>query len=70
MLFIAHDLSMVRFLSTRVGVMYKGELVEVGDTEEIFNNPKHPYTKSLIDAMPLPNPEREKEKLRLLKEGA
>ncbi|MCR5467740.1 MAG: ABC transporter ATP-binding protein [Lachnospiraceae bacterium] len=68
MLFIAHDLSMVRFLSTRVGVMYKGELVEVGTTEEIFNNPKHEYTKKLIAAMPIPDPDIEREKIRLFKE--
>jgi peptide/nickel transport system ATP-binding protein len=70
MLFIAHDLSMVRFLSTRVGVMYKGELVEVGTTEEIFEHPRHEYTRRLLDAMPIPDPALEKEKLHRFKEGA
>jgi peptide/nickel transport system ATP-binding protein len=70
MLFIAHDLSMVRFLSTRVGVMYKGELVEVGATEDIFEHPQHEYTRRLIDAMPIPDPALEKEKLRRFKEEA
>lgn len=55
-LFIAHDLSMVRFLSDRVGVMQKGRLVEVGETEEIFSAPKHPYTKKLLSSIPIPDP--------------
>ena len=57
MLFIAHDLSMVRFLSTRVGVMYRGHLVESADTEELYRHPLHPYTRSLLEAMPIPDPD-------------
>lgn len=55
-LFIAHDLSMVKYISDRIGVLHLGHLVETGTTEEIFNNPIHPYTKSLLSAIPLPNP--------------
>lgn len=55
-LFIAHDLSMVRYVSERVGVMYLGKLVEICESEEIYNNPLHPYTKGLLGAIPIPNP--------------
>ena len=55
-LFIAHDLSMVRYISDRVGVMHKGHLVETGLTEEIFEHPVHPYTKSLLSAIPIADP--------------
>jgi oligopeptide transport system ATP-binding protein len=61
-LFIAHDLSMVRYLSDRVGVMCKGHLVEVGDTNTIFENPLHPYTRSLLSAIPLPDPVLERKR--------
>lgn len=62
-LFIAHDLSVVRFISDRIAVIYKGDIVEVAETEELFTNPIHPYTKSLLSAVPIPDPilEREKE---------
>lgn len=59
-LFIAHDLSMVKYISNRIGVMHLGYLVEVGTREEIFNNPIHPYTKSLLSAIPTPDPIYEK----------
>lgn len=59
-LFIAHDLSMVKYISNRIGVMHLGHLVEVGTREEIFNNPMHPYTKSLLSAIPNPDPIYEK----------
>ena len=59
-LFIAHDLSMVKYISNRIGVMHLGHLVEVGTREEIFNNPIHPYTKSLLSAIPNPDPIYEK----------
>lgn len=61
-LFIAHDLSIVRFISDRVGVMLKGKIVELADTEELFNNPIHDYTKSLLSAVPIPDPIYEKSK--------
>lgn len=62
-LFIAHDLSIVRFISDRIGVIYKGNIVEVCEGEELFNFPLHPYTRSLISAIPLPDPEIEKDKV-------
>uniref|UniRef100_UPI0037498073 ABC transporter ATP-binding protein n=1 Tax=Streptococcus hepaticus TaxID=3349163 RepID=UPI0037498073 len=62
-LFIAHDLSVVRFISDRIAVIHKGVIVEVAETEELFNNPIHPYTRSLLSAVPIPDPilERQKE---------
>ena len=62
-LFIAHDLSIVRFISDRIGVIYKGNIVEVADAEELFNFPLHPYTRSLISAIPIPDPRLEKNKV-------
>ena len=59
-LFIAHDLSMVKYISDRIGVLHLGYLVEAGTKEEIFSNPIHPYTRSLLSAIPFPNPEVEK----------
>lgn len=59
-LFIAHDLSMVKYISDRIGVLHLGHLLETGTTDEIFSNPVHPYTKSLLSAIPIPNPELEK----------
>lgn len=64
-LFIAHDLSMVKYISDRIGVLHLGHLVETGTTEEIFENPVHPYTKSLISAIPQPNPCVEKNRTSL-----
>ncbi|MEA5067448.1 MAG: oligopeptide/dipeptide ABC transporter ATP-binding protein [Christensenellaceae bacterium] len=55
-LFIAHDLSMVRYVSDRVGVMYLGKLVELADAEDIYRQPKHPYTVGLLNSIPIPNP--------------
>lgn len=68
-LFIAHDLSMVKHISDRIGVMYLGYLVELADSEELFNNPIHPYTKALLSAIPLPEPEIEKNRKRIMLEG-
>lgn len=62
-LFIAHDLSIVRFISDRIGVIYKGDIVEIADAEELFNYPMHPYTRSLISAIPIPDPQLEKNKV-------
>ena len=61
-LFIAHDLSIVRFISDRIGIIYKGEIVEIAEAEELFNFPMHPYTHSLISAIPIPDPVLEKNK--------
>ena len=65
-LFIAHDLSMVKYISNRIGVMHLGYLVEVGTRDEIFNNPVHPYTKSLLSAIPNPDPIYEKSRYILI----
>ncbi len=62
-LFIAHDLSIVRFISDRIGVIYKGDIVEVAEAEELFHYPLHPYTRSLISAIPIPDPLLEKNKV-------
>ena len=62
-LFIAHDLSVVRFISDRIGVIYKGDIVEVATAEELFDYPLHPYTRSLISAIPIPDPKLEKNKV-------
>ena len=64
-LFIAHDLSMVKYISDWIGVMHLGHLVETGTTDEIFRNPVHPYTKSLLSAIPKPNPRVEKNRIAL-----
>ena len=60
-LFISHDLSVIQYLSDRIAIMYLGEIVEIGKTEEIFSEPKHPYTKALLSAVPEINPTTEKE---------
>lgn len=62
-LFIAHDLSIVRFISDRIAVIYKGDIVEIADAEELFDFPLHPYTHSLISAIPIPDPKLEKNKV-------
>ncbi|MBD1383055.1 ABC transporter ATP-binding protein [Metabacillus arenae] len=63
-LFIAHDLSMVKYISDRIGVMYFGRLVELADADELYKNPIHPYTKSLLSAIPLPDPIYERSRVR------
>lgn len=63
-IFIAHDLSMVKYISDRIAVMYRGKIVEIGSADEIYNNPQHEYTKSLLSAIPLPNPVYEKSRKR------
>lgn len=61
-LFIAHDLSVVRFISDRIGVIYKGQLMELASSEQLFTNPLHPYTNALLSAIPMPDPVRERDK--------
>jgi len=65
-LFIAHDLSVVKYFSDRIGVMYFGKMVELADAEELFKHPMHPYTKSLLSAIPLPDPKSEKNRKRIV----
>ncbi|WP_250675933.1 ATP-binding cassette domain-containing protein [Paraclostridium ghonii] len=64
-LFIAHDLSMVKYISDRIGVMHHGRLVELTTSKELYANPLHPYTKSLLSAIPLPDPEHERHRIRI-----
>ncbi|MBR4420359.1 MAG: ATP-binding cassette domain-containing protein [Clostridia bacterium] len=65
-LFIAHDLSVVKYFSDRIGVMYFGNMVELASSEELFAHPMHPYTKSLLSAIPLPDPIYEKQRKRIV----
>lgn len=64
-LFIAHDLSMVKYISDRIGVMHLGHMVELADSDELYSHPIHPYTKSLLSAIPLPDPEYERNRTRI-----
>ncbi len=64
-LFIAHDLSMVKYISDRIGVMYFGRLVELATSEELYKNPLHPYTKSLLSSIPFPDPDYERNRTRV-----
>lgn len=68
-LFIAHDLSMVKHISDRVAVMYAGKIVEIAESEELYANPQHAYTKELLAAIPIPDPKVEKNKNRNITEG-
>ncbi len=69
-LFIAHDLSMVKHISDRIGVMYLGAMVELTDSESLFEDPIHPYTQALLSAIPIPDPDVEKSRSRIMLEGS
>jgi oligopeptide/dipeptide ABC transporter ATP-binding protein len=64
-LFITHDLAVAKYVSDRIAIMYLGKIVEMGQKEEIFSNPIHPYTQALMSAIPVPNPERKREAVEL-----
>lgn len=68
-LVVAHDLAVVRYVSDRIAVMYLGHIVETGDTETIFSDPKHPYTRALLSAIPVPDPQRERARERVVLQG-
>ncbi|MEU6919840.1 MULTISPECIES: ABC transporter ATP-binding protein [unclassified Streptomyces] len=68
-LVVAHDLAVVRYISDRIAVMYLGHIVETGDTESIFSDPRHPYTRALLSAIPVPDPQRERARERVVLQG-
>ena len=68
-LFIAHDLSMVKYISDRIGVMYLGHMVELTTSDQLYANPLHPYTQALLSAIPIPDPDIEESRERMLLEG-
>ena len=68
-LFIAHDLSMIRYISDRVAVMYLGKVVELSEKDQVFDHSLHPYTQALLSAIPIPDPEKEEKRQRLILEG-
>jgi oligopeptide/dipeptide ABC transporter ATP-binding protein len=64
-LFITHDLAVAKYISARIAIMYLGKIVEIGDKEELFSNPLHPYAQALLSAIPVPNPERKRKIIEL-----
>ena len=68
-LFVSHDLSVVRHVADRIAVMYLGKIVELGDRDEIYSAPKHPYTRALLSAVPIPDPQIEKNRQRIILSG-
>jgi oligopeptide/dipeptide ABC transporter ATP-binding protein len=65
-LFITHDLAIAKYISDRIAIMYLGKIVELGDKDAIFSQPVHPYTKALLAAIPVPNPERQRKATELI----
>ena len=68
-LFVAHDLAVVRHIADRIAVMYLGRIVEIGAVDEVFDDPRHPYTEALLSAMPVPDPRVERSRRRVLLRG-
>lgn len=68
-LFISHDLSIVRYISERVGVMYLGHIIELASSEDLYDNPIHPYTQTLLSAVPIPDPQKQRARYRIMLKG-